>query len=173
MVAQTEACLALSFQSGLPGFYDPCVGEEKSLKVLYQFRGVMHQVLSGDTEPLRIPKQCKSHRPRHSPAAPSQRDVLSDLPTWRVIQHMLEYLRASPKIYCAIWPTCHSVTLCSCSLLCSSQDWRRHIGSPPPTKKTNLSAVWQKMDKPVLDAAWIEVLVTQIIVHLPFVFIFI
>lgn len=48
-----------SFQSGLPGFYDPCVGEEKSLKVLYQFRGVMHQVVSGDSEPLRIPKQCK------------------------------------------------------------------------------------------------------------------
>lgn len=49
-----------SFQSGLPGFYDPCVGEEKSLKVLYQFRGVMHQVVSGDPEPLRIPKQCKA-----------------------------------------------------------------------------------------------------------------
>ncbi|KAJ8371365.1 hypothetical protein SKAU_G00113930 [Synaphobranchus kaupii] len=51
----TEAC-----KSGLPGFYDPCVGEEKSLKVLYQFRGVLHQVLSRDTEALRIPKQ--SHR---------------------------------------------------------------------------------------------------------------
>lgn len=51
----TDAC-----KSGLPGFYDPCVGEEKSLKVLYQFRGVMHQNLSGDTEALRIPKQ--SHR---------------------------------------------------------------------------------------------------------------
>lgn len=49
-----------SLQSGLPGFYDPCVGEEKSLKVLYQFRGVMHQVVSGDTEALRIPKQCKA-----------------------------------------------------------------------------------------------------------------
>uniref|UniRef100_A0A7N8WLC1 DnaJ homolog subfamily C member 11-like n=1 Tax=Mastacembelus armatus TaxID=205130 RepID=A0A7N8WLC1_9TELE len=47
-------------QAGLPGFYDPCVGEEKSLKLLYQFRGVMHQVISADTEPLRIPKQ--SHR---------------------------------------------------------------------------------------------------------------
>uniref|UniRef100_A0A3P9HHU4 DnaJ homolog subfamily C member 11 n=1 Tax=Oryzias latipes TaxID=8090 RepID=A0A3P9HHU4_ORYLA len=52
--------LVINASSGLPGFYDPCVGEEKSLKVLYQFRGVMHQVLSGDTEPLRIPKQ--SHR---------------------------------------------------------------------------------------------------------------
>lgn len=48
-------------QAGLPGFYDPCVGEDKSLKLLYQFRGAMHQVLSGDTEPLRIPKQCE-HR---------------------------------------------------------------------------------------------------------------
>lgn len=36
------------------------MGEEKSLKVLYQFRGVMHQVVSGDTESLRIPKQCKA-----------------------------------------------------------------------------------------------------------------
>ncbi|KAK6472248.1 dnaJ-like protein subfamily C member 11 [Huso huso] len=51
--------LCCPLQSGLPGFYDPCVGEEKSLKVLYQFRGVMHQNLSGDTEALRIPKQCK------------------------------------------------------------------------------------------------------------------
>ena len=50
--------IVLYLQSGLPGFYDPCVGEEKSLKVLYQFRGVMHQVLSGDMEALRIPKQC-------------------------------------------------------------------------------------------------------------------
>ncbi|MEQ2168252.1 DnaJ (Hsp40), subfamily C, member 11, partial [Goodea atripinnis] len=45
--------------AGLPGFYDPCVGEEKSLKLLYQFRGVMHQVISADSESLRIPKQCK------------------------------------------------------------------------------------------------------------------
>lgn len=60
-VRSTVADFMLSLQSGLPGFYDPCVGEDKSLKVLYQFRGVMHQVLSGDAEPLRIPKQCKSH----------------------------------------------------------------------------------------------------------------
>lgn len=53
----TIATFAL--QAGLPGFYDPCVGEEKSLKLLYQFRGVMHQVISADTDPLRIPKQCE------------------------------------------------------------------------------------------------------------------
>uniref|UniRef100_UPI00398F2C1F dnaJ homolog subfamily C member 11 isoform X1 n=3 Tax=Pristiophorus japonicus TaxID=55135 RepID=UPI00398F2C1F len=51
----TEAC-----KTGVPGFYDPCVGEEKSLKVIYLFRGVMHQVMTLDNESLRIPKQ--SHR---------------------------------------------------------------------------------------------------------------
>uniref|UniRef100_A0A3B3ZDU6 Uncharacterized protein n=1 Tax=Periophthalmus magnuspinnatus TaxID=409849 RepID=A0A3B3ZDU6_9GOBI len=60
LVKDSKLILTETAKSGLPGFYDPCVGEEKSLKVLYQFRGVMHQVLSGDTEPLRIPKQ--SHR---------------------------------------------------------------------------------------------------------------
>lgn len=61
-VAVLSSCLGLTHaipQAGLPGFYDPCVGEEKSLKLLYQFRGAMHQVLSGDTEALRIPKQCE------------------------------------------------------------------------------------------------------------------
>uniref|UniRef100_A0A673CDA9 DnaJ homolog subfamily C member 11 n=1 Tax=Sphaeramia orbicularis TaxID=375764 RepID=A0A673CDA9_9TELE len=60
LVKDSKLILTEATKSGLPGFYDPCVGEEKSLKVLYQFRGVMHQVLSGDAEPLRIPKQ--SHR---------------------------------------------------------------------------------------------------------------
>ncbi|TKC51556.1 hypothetical protein EI555_002201, partial [Monodon monoceros] len=46
-------------RAGLPGFYDPCVGEEKNLKVLYQFRGVLHQVMALDSETLRIPKQCE------------------------------------------------------------------------------------------------------------------
>ncbi|XP_067095977.1 dnaJ homolog subfamily C member 11a [Osmerus mordax] len=60
LVKDSKLILTEAIKSGLPGFYDPCVGEEKSLKVLYQFRGVMHQVLSGDMEALRIPKQ--SHR---------------------------------------------------------------------------------------------------------------
>uniref|UniRef100_A0A672JFA2 DnaJ homolog subfamily C member 11 n=1 Tax=Salarias fasciatus TaxID=181472 RepID=A0A672JFA2_SALFA len=62
LVKDSKLILTEATKSGLPGFYDPCVGEEKSLKVLYQFRGVMHQVLSGDAEPLRIPKQCKRAR---------------------------------------------------------------------------------------------------------------
>ncbi|KAM3878202.1 dnaJ homolog subfamily C member 11 [Diretmus argenteus] len=58
LIKDSKLILAEASKAGLPGFYDPCVGEEKSLKLLYQFRGVMHQVLSADTEPLRIPKQC-------------------------------------------------------------------------------------------------------------------
>ncbi|XP_077581619.1 dnaJ homolog subfamily C member 11-like [Stigmatopora nigra] len=60
LVKDSKLILTETSKAGLPGFYDPCVGEEKSLKLLYQFRGVMHQVISPDTEPLRIPKQ--SHR---------------------------------------------------------------------------------------------------------------
>lgn len=63
LITCNSVCIAcelfLCVQAGLPGFYDPCVGEEKSLKLLYQFRGVMHQVISADAESLRIPKQCK------------------------------------------------------------------------------------------------------------------
>ncbi|XP_007532804.1 dnaJ homolog subfamily C member 11 [Erinaceus europaeus] len=60
LVKDSKLILTEASKAGLPGFYDPCVGEEKSLKVLYQFRGVLHQVMVLDNEPLRIPKQ--SHR---------------------------------------------------------------------------------------------------------------
>ncbi|XP_041945030.1 dnaJ homolog subfamily C member 11 [Alosa pseudoharengus] len=60
LVKDSKLILTEASKAGLPGFYDPCVGEEKSLKLLYQFRGAIHQVLSGDMESLRIPKQ--SHR---------------------------------------------------------------------------------------------------------------
>ncbi|NWZ13297.1 DJC11 protein, partial [Agelaius phoeniceus] len=57
LVKDSKLILTEASKAGLPGFYDPCVGEEKSLKVLYQFRGVLHQVMSADNEALRIPKQ--------------------------------------------------------------------------------------------------------------------
>ncbi|XP_072464837.1 dnaJ homolog subfamily C member 11 isoform X1 [Notamacropus eugenii] len=60
LVKDSKLILTEASKAGLPGFYDPCVGEEKSLKVLYQFRGVLHQVMASDKEALRIPKQ--SHR---------------------------------------------------------------------------------------------------------------
>ncbi|KAB0343020.1 hypothetical protein FD754_019946 [Muntiacus muntjak] len=60
LVKDSKLILTETSKAGLPGFYDPCVGEEKNLKVLYQFRGVLHQVMALDSEALRIPKQ--SHR---------------------------------------------------------------------------------------------------------------
>ncbi|NXT18105.1 DJC11 protein, partial [Syrrhaptes paradoxus] len=57
LVKDSKLILTEASKAGLPGFYDPCVGEEKNLKVLYQFRGVLHQVMSADNEALRIPKQ--------------------------------------------------------------------------------------------------------------------
>uniref|UniRef100_A0A4X1W8T7 DnaJ homolog subfamily C member 11 n=3 Tax=Sus scrofa TaxID=9823 RepID=A0A4X1W8T7_PIG len=60
LVRDSKLILTEASKAGLPGFYDPCVGEEKNLKVLYQFRGVLHQVMALDSEALRIPKQ--SHR---------------------------------------------------------------------------------------------------------------
>ncbi|XP_027803224.2 dnaJ homolog subfamily C member 11 [Marmota flaviventris] len=60
LVKDSKLILTEASKAGLPGFYDPCVGEEKSLRVLYQFRGVLHQVTVPDSEALRIPKQ--SHR---------------------------------------------------------------------------------------------------------------
>ncbi|XP_075695546.1 dnaJ homolog subfamily C member 11 [Rhinoderma darwinii] len=60
LVKDSKLILTEASKAGLPGFYDPCIGEDKSLKILYQFRGVMHQVMSGDNESLRIPKQ--SHK---------------------------------------------------------------------------------------------------------------
>ncbi|XP_071840277.1 dnaJ homolog subfamily C member 11-like [Apostichopus japonicus] len=44
-------------KTSLPGFYDPCIGEDKSLKVRYYFRGKLHECTVQDNEPLRIPKQ--------------------------------------------------------------------------------------------------------------------
>ncbi|XP_004863759.1 dnaJ homolog subfamily C member 11 [Heterocephalus glaber] len=60
LVKDSKLILTEASKAGLPGFYDPCVGEEKSLRVLYQFRGVLHQVTVPDSEALRVPRQ--SHR---------------------------------------------------------------------------------------------------------------
>ncbi|XP_064117668.1 dnaJ homolog subfamily C member 11-like [Macrobrachium nipponense] len=46
-----------SSKCSLPGFYDPCPGEEKSLRVRYLFHAVTHEVIISDTDSLRIPKQ--------------------------------------------------------------------------------------------------------------------
>ena len=47
------------FQSQLNGFYDPCINEDKYLKIVYEFRDALHEAVFQDDEPVRIPKQCK------------------------------------------------------------------------------------------------------------------
>lgn len=39
----------------LLGFYDPCIGESKKLRVRYLYKEVLHEVTVGDKEVLRIP----------------------------------------------------------------------------------------------------------------------
>jgi len=60
LVKDSKLVIHESTKSQLPGFYDPCVGEDKALCVQYLFHSNLHQVTVLDSEPLRIPKQ--SHR---------------------------------------------------------------------------------------------------------------
>lgn len=41
----------------LPGFYDPCPGEEKVLLVRYRFRGIPHEATFTDDEAVRLPQE--------------------------------------------------------------------------------------------------------------------
>lgn len=44
-------------KSKLPGFYDPCPFEEKTLRVVYNFKGRQHEVEVHDLDSLRIPQE--------------------------------------------------------------------------------------------------------------------
>ncbi|KAJ8920873.1 hypothetical protein NQ315_015666 [Exocentrus adspersus] len=47
-------------KSELPGFFDPALGEEKMLHIIYNYHDQPHEVTVADNEPLRLPKT--SHR---------------------------------------------------------------------------------------------------------------
>jgi DnaJ family protein C protein 11 len=42
-------------KSNLIGFYDPCYGEKKHLRIIYQFQGRLHEVTVGDKQPVAAP----------------------------------------------------------------------------------------------------------------------
>ena len=46
-----------ALQSELPGFYDPCPGEEKQLSITYEFRRRLHMCTMQDKKKLLIPSQ--------------------------------------------------------------------------------------------------------------------
>ncbi len=52
---------ALVMQGGglstLMGFYDPCPGDDKQLRVRYRFHGALHEVTVGEADALRIPQR--------------------------------------------------------------------------------------------------------------------
>ncbi|KAJ3274643.1 hypothetical protein HDV01_002485 [Terramyces sp. JEL0728] len=47
-------------KSNLIGFYDPCFGEKKQLRITYQFQGRLHQVTVGDKMPVAAPLRANS-----------------------------------------------------------------------------------------------------------------
>ncbi|KAJ8871014.1 hypothetical protein PR048_027317 [Dryococelus australis] len=57
LVKDSKLTLHDASKSQLPGFYDPCIGEEKMLFVQYLYHSHVHEVTISDTEALRIPKQ--------------------------------------------------------------------------------------------------------------------
>lgn len=55
LVKDSQLVLQPTTKSELIGFYDPCIGEPKALRVRYRFRGRPHEVVVADGEALRIP----------------------------------------------------------------------------------------------------------------------
>lgn len=56
LVNSSTLILYNSTKSELPGFYDPCIGEEKSLFIEYSYKNQQHSISIRDTEPVRLPK---------------------------------------------------------------------------------------------------------------------
>ncbi|XP_022100618.1 dnaJ homolog subfamily C member 11-like [Acanthaster planci] len=56
-VKDSKLILTDASKASLPGFYDPCLGEEKNLRVQYEFHSELHECTVADSEPLRIPKR--------------------------------------------------------------------------------------------------------------------
>ncbi|GFT79687.1 dnaJ homolog subfamily C member 11 [Nephila pilipes] len=56
LVKDSKLILPNRSKSNLPGFYDPCLGEEKLLRIEYLFRNKSHSITVSDNEMLRIPR---------------------------------------------------------------------------------------------------------------------
>lgn len=54
-VRGSKLILVEAGKSELPGFYDPCMGEPKQLRVEYMYQGQKHTVTVADDKPVRIP----------------------------------------------------------------------------------------------------------------------
>ena len=63
LVVDSKLILREENKACIPGFYDPCIGEAKFLRVRYEFRGTPHEVTVENSESLVIPR--RSHRIVH------------------------------------------------------------------------------------------------------------
>ena len=57
LVKDSKLILPATSKAHITGFYDPCFGEKKHLRVVYQFRGTLHEVTIENMDPLVIPRQ--------------------------------------------------------------------------------------------------------------------
>ncbi|XP_050429848.1 dnaJ homolog subfamily C member 11 [Adelges cooleyi] len=56
LVKDSQLILHTTTKSQLPGFYDPCIGEDKVLSVKYMYRDLDYEIIINDSESLRIPR---------------------------------------------------------------------------------------------------------------------
>ncbi|XP_055926160.1 dnaJ homolog subfamily C member 11-like [Argiope bruennichi] len=56
LVKDSRLILPNRSKSNLPGFYDPCLGEEKLLRIDYLYKNIAHSITIPDHEMLRIPR---------------------------------------------------------------------------------------------------------------------
>jgi len=45
------------WQAELPGFYDPCIGVDKEVNIVYEFRHQLHNVTVSEKDCIMIPKE--------------------------------------------------------------------------------------------------------------------
>lgn len=55
LIKNSKLKLRESGKSDLPGFYDPCVGEEKKLKIEYTHKDRSYNIILSDKEPVQLP----------------------------------------------------------------------------------------------------------------------
>lgn len=85
LVKGSKLLITVENKSELPGFYDPCVGEDKQLRIEYTFRDQKFEVTVKDEEPVRIPTaadvQVASRRSSSSNGSPSSSEELRTPPS--------------------------------------------------------------------------------------------
>lgn len=87
-------------KSDLPGFYNPTpldTDVELSLYVLYEFKGMLHEVIVGDTEPLSLPLRRHLVQVPRGPFSPANVMLLRRRPGWQPAAPNVSVSERSPR----------------------------------------------------------------------------